>query len=310
METPRPLWAACASVFSPLGKKSNMSTQRVRFTRKGWGSWACSALRCLRGDLISIYQNFQGACQRMESGSSQVCQAIGKGTMARNWCIGSSTAVWKEEELPYCAGDHTPEHIVQRGCGASITGGTREPSGHNPMPCALGTPCWAGGWTRWPLWGRPQSFRAPGSTALPDAPHTTASANPPPARPGRRGPQRGGAGPGPDVVVVVPAPPLAPSPRGGWRALPRPEPPPLQPLPRPRCRPARPSPAGPSCVLPWPAPVASPRLLWLIGRPGPAMADFDEIYEEEEDEERALEEQLLKYSPDPVVVRGSGHVTV
>ncbi|XP_032630126.2 cysteine-rich hydrophobic domain-containing protein 2 [Chelonoidis abingdonii] len=43
---------------------------------------------------------------------------------------------------------------------------------------------------------------------------------------------------------------------------------------------------------------------------GSAMADFDEIYEEEEDEERALEEQLLKYSPDPVVVRGSGHVTV
>lgn len=40
------------------------------------------------------------------------------------------------------------------------------------------------------------------------------------------------------------------------------------------------------------------------------MADFDEIYEEEEDEERALEEQLLKHSPDPVVVRGSGHVTV
>ncbi|KAM5193979.1 cysteine-rich hydrophobic domain-containing protein 2 [Mantella aurantiaca] len=41
------------------------------------------------------------------------------------------------------------------------------------------------------------------------------------------------------------------------------------------------------------------------------MADFDEIYEEEEeDEERALEEQLLKYSPDPVVVRGCGHVTV
>lgn len=43
------------------------------------------------------------------------------------------------------------------------------------------------------------------------------------------------------------------------------------------------------------------------------MEDFDEIYEEEEeeeDEDRAAEEQLLKYSPDPVVVRGSGHVTV
>ncbi|XP_064194110.1 cysteine-rich hydrophobic domain-containing protein 2-like [Anguilla rostrata] len=40
------------------------------------------------------------------------------------------------------------------------------------------------------------------------------------------------------------------------------------------------------------------------------MEDFDEIYEEEEDEDRAAEEQLLKYTPDPVVVRGSGHVTV
>uniref|UniRef100_A0A8C6P0Y2 Cysteine rich hydrophobic domain 2 n=1 Tax=Nothobranchius furzeri TaxID=105023 RepID=A0A8C6P0Y2_NOTFU len=43
------------------------------------------------------------------------------------------------------------------------------------------------------------------------------------------------------------------------------------------------------------------------------MEDFDEIYEEEEeeeDEDRAAEEQLLKYAPDPVVVRGSGHATV
>ncbi|KAL4831747.1 hypothetical protein H8958_015478 [Nasalis larvatus] len=40
------------------------------------------------------------------------------------------------------------------------------------------------------------------------------------------------------------------------------------------------------------------------------MAVFDEIDEEGEDEEWALEEQLLKYSRDPVVVRGSSHVTV
>ena len=58
----------------------------------------------------------------------------------------------------------------------------------------------------------------------------------------------------------------------------------------------------------------------LVSVPGSArpscamMEDFDEIYEEEdeeeEDEDRAAEEQLLKYAPDPVVVRGSGHVTV
>lgn len=69
---------------------------------------------------------------------------------------------------------------------------------------------------------------------------------------------------------------------------------------RASCRPSIPPPAGPAA--------SAPR--FDLPLPGPAMADFDEIYEEEEDEERALEEQLLKYSPDPVVVRGSGHVTV
>ncbi|XP_050624344.1 cysteine-rich hydrophobic domain-containing protein 2-like [Macaca thibetana thibetana] len=59
-------------------------------------------------------------------------------------------------------------------------------------------------------------------------------------------------------------------------------------------------------------PGANPGSQAPLGRGAPRLrvADFDEIYEEEEDEEWALEEQLLKYSPDPVVVRGSGHVTV
>lgn len=81
--------------------------------------------------------------------------------------------------------------------------------------------------------------------------------------------------------------------------------------PRPCCRPLRPRDPGllPPLHSPPAGPAASaPRFDLTL--PGPAMADFDEIYEEEEDEERALEEQLLKYSPDPVVVRGSGHVTV
>lgn len=40
------------------------------------------------------------------------------------------------------------------------------------------------------------------------------------------------------------------------------------------------------------------------------MVDFDEIYEEEEDEEWVLEEQLLKYLLDLVVVCGFGYVIV
>ncbi|XP_072192367.1 cysteine-rich hydrophobic domain-containing protein 2 [Excalfactoria chinensis] len=78
--------------------------------------------------------------------------------------------------------------------------------------------------------------------------------------------------------------------------------------PRACGRPLRPRDLG----LPRPSPArpAASASRFDLPLPGPAMADFDEIYEEEEDEERALEEQLLKYSPDPVVVRGSGHVTV
>ncbi|XP_020794156.2 cysteine-rich hydrophobic domain-containing protein 2 [Boleophthalmus pectinirostris] len=56
-----------------------------------------------------------------------------------------------------------------------------------------------------------------------------------------------------------------------------------------------------------------PRVPPVVSPDREMMEDFDEIYEEEEeeeDEDRAAEEQLLKYSPDPVVVRGSGHVTV
>jgi len=39
------------------------------------------------------------------------------------------------------------------------------------------------------------------------------------------------------------------------------------------------------------------------------MADFDAIYEEQEDDE-ALDDAYVKSVPDPVIVRGSGNMTV
>lgn len=40
------------------------------------------------------------------------------------------------------------------------------------------------------------------------------------------------------------------------------------------------------------------------------MADFDAIYEEEEDNEQNSEEQYVPAVPDPIVVRGAGNMTV
>lgn len=44
----------------------------------------------------------------------------------------------------------------------------------------------------------------------------------------------------------------------------------------------------------------------------PNMADFDTIYEieDEEDEHLVSEEHLPRYCPEPVVMRGAGHITV
>lgn len=40
------------------------------------------------------------------------------------------------------------------------------------------------------------------------------------------------------------------------------------------------------------------------------MADFDAIYEEEEEQEPHFEEHYVALVPDPIVIRGAGNMTV
>lgn len=40
------------------------------------------------------------------------------------------------------------------------------------------------------------------------------------------------------------------------------------------------------------------------------MADFDAIYEEEEENEQNLEEHYVTTVPDPIIIRGAGNMTV
>lgn len=43
-----------------------------------------------------------------------------------------------EGEVPYCAGDRGLEQVTQIGSGyPPLPGDIQEPSGHNPVPCAL-----------------------------------------------------------------------------------------------------------------------------------------------------------------------------
>lgn len=43
----------------------------------------------------------------------------------------------------------------------------------------------------------------------------------------------------------------------------------------------------------------------------PNMADFDTIYELDEEDERVVsEEHLVRYCSEPVIMRGAGHITV
>ena len=40
------------------------------------------------------------------------------------------------------------------------------------------------------------------------------------------------------------------------------------------------------------------------------MADFDAIYEEDDEEERIYDDNVVISVPDPIVIRGAGNITV
>lgn len=62
---------------------------------------------------------------------SLLSDASGQGATGRKWC--TEFPLKHEEELFSCASETLPKR-----CGVSVTG---EPSGHNPVQCALGWPC-------------------------------------------------------------------------------------------------------------------------------------------------------------------------
>lgn len=90
---------------------------------------------------ISVCKYLQGGCQGDGTSIqshyfSWWCQALGQEAMSRNRC--TEIPPEHKKEL-HCAG--ALDQIAQRCCRISVTGDTPEPSGHSPVPCALGGPC-------------------------------------------------------------------------------------------------------------------------------------------------------------------------
>lgn len=65
-------------------------------------------------------------------GSAKRCQAIGQESKGRNWCTENYTWVWGRT-LPRSGPCTGTDEAVE-----SLTGDIQEPSGHNPVWCALG----------------------------------------------------------------------------------------------------------------------------------------------------------------------------
>lgn len=105
--------------------------------RKGWGIWASSISRRDNGDgtssmSINIWRE---GVRRVDPGSAWSCQPVGQKATGRNWY--TEVLPETEEEVLHFAGDWALEQTAQKGR-ILLTENIPEPSGCNPVPCALG----------------------------------------------------------------------------------------------------------------------------------------------------------------------------
>lgn len=71
----------------------------ISLLRKGWESWAGSALRQLRGSLINVSWVSEERMSEVGPGSPPSCQAIGQEAMGKNWCTENSAWIWRRTFL-------------------------------------------------------------------------------------------------------------------------------------------------------------------------------------------------------------------
>lgn len=100
--------------------------------------------RGLCGACLSLEKTLRESVKRMEPGSFQCCPVMDQKQWAQTETGGSehTSSLWGWVSLA---------QVSQAGCGVSLLGDYKKPSGQGPGHWSLGGPACTGNWTGWPL---------------------------------------------------------------------------------------------------------------------------------------------------------------
>lgn len=129
-------------------------TARLHLKSFAWSQWLGEVPKDWRKQCHSYPQEWQeGAPRKPKAESAEKVEPVSFPVVPRDRIRGNGHTLkippeYQEDFLP-CEGDRALAQVAQSGCAITIFGDTEKSPGHGPGHLILGSPPWAGGWTRW-----------------------------------------------------------------------------------------------------------------------------------------------------------------